>query len=306
MIATALNPTTVYGEILSRNVYQTPPSELPSVGRFLSQGAALGALFGFIPPLHSMLSSPENGYNFILVGALPIFLAGGMAFGLFEGVLIWAVTYVTGHRLHPFLRVVLATMILFLLIALFIFLYVAPPPPDRSATETYLYTFGGYLAYGILFGLTIGSRFRPLYELVRGATPRWPVMNGITGVLLRIFVVFSLMESILCLILSLQGDFKRSEFTFAVIGLCHFGVAAVLVFGRLPFWLLLPLALIINIPIGALITDVLTDDQVGTVLRIITLNYLALWAAFVFCRFSLPRAARIFIKEEARYYLGLE
>jgi len=236
-----------------------------------------------------MLAHPENGYNFLYATYLPIFLLGGMAFGIFEGALIWAIGHVTERRLHWVLRVVLATAILTLLLALYAYIYLPPVTRDLPKLKTYFSEFGGYIPYGAVFGLMIGSRIRPLYELVRGATPpRWPVMSCMTGLLLRVFVIFSLMEAVLFYLWTLQRDFRPREYGFGVAGLVHFILATVLLFVRLPFWLLLPLAVVINFPVATLITDVLADDEI--VIGTITLNYLALWAAFLTCRVSVPRA----------------
>ena len=278
-------------QILSASIYHSPRYDIPSIGSFLSQGGAVGALLAFLWPVMGMLSHPENGYNFLLLCYLPVFLGGGMLFGLCEGAAIWTGTFFVGHRVHPVARAVLGMVIVILLIVAYDFLFTerAPYSKDISLTD-YLYSLRVEAGCGMVLGLVIGSRFRPLYELIRGTTSdRWPGISGLTGLLLRVFVIFLLMGSILFLILSLQGDFHRTEFTMSVIAVSHFAVAVVIIFARIPFWLLLPLAIIVNFPIAVLITDVLTDAQ--TVERTFTLIYLHLWAAFLFCRFSVPRRA---------------
>ena len=86
----AVRPPYIYGEILSRSLYESPLAELPGFGRFLSQGIAVGVFGSFLFPVLGMLAHPENGYNFLLISWLPLILATGMAFGLFEGVALWA------------------------------------------------------------------------------------------------------------------------------------------------------------------------------------------------------------------------
>jgi hypothetical protein len=294
-------PPHVYGDIMC-SIYQSPRAEIPSIATFLSQGAAVGALLAFLSPVRGMLSHPENGYNFLLVYYLPVFLGGGMLFGLCEGVVLWAGTYLLSHRIHPIIRAILGPVLLVTLISIYAYLFAEPTPYDEEVSTTnYLLGIGIYAGCGVILGLVIGSRIRPFSELIRGATAeRWPVMTALTGLALRLFVIFGLMVSILSLILSMQGDFQRSEFTMSVIAVSHFGVAVLIIFARTPFWLLLPLALIINSPIAALITDVLKPDELFV--RTITLNYLALWGGFLLCRASVPREALDFIKREARYY----
>lgn len=281
----------VYGGILASSIYQSPRSELPSIGSFLSQGAALGPLLAFLWPVMGMLWHPDNGYNFLLISYLPVILLGGMFFGLCEGAMIWAGTYLVGRRINFVIRAIMGIVILVLLFRAYAFLFAEPAPAYHDVPRTeYLSVMGTLVASGVIFGLVIGSRFQPWSELLRGTTTdQWPVLNGLTGLLLRLFVILSLMISILSLILSLQGDFHPTEFGFSLVAVGHFAVAAFIVFARMPFWLLLMLALVINFPIVTLLTDVLKPEEIG--LRTVTLNYLALWAAFLSCRWTMPSLA---------------
>lgn len=288
------------GPILSAAIYQSPRAELPGLGSFLSQGAAFGPLLAFLWPLFSMLLNPENGYNFLLISFLPVILAAGVLYGLCEATFIWALTFLVGHRINLILRALFGVAILYLLFFAFDFLFRPRHDPDEIRVAMYWINIGVRVGCGVIFGLAIGSGIRPLYELLRGSAA-WPVSSGITGLLLRPLVIFSLMVSILSLILSLQGDFKRPEFVFSAVAVFHFIGAVVIVFTRMPFWLLLPLALLVNFPIVAIVTDVLKPEDVF--IRTLTINYLVLWAAFLSCRVSLPRRPLAFIKQELRYYL---
>ncbi|HEY4423428.1 MAG TPA: hypothetical protein VGN10_04425 [Pyrinomonadaceae bacterium] len=102
----------IYGEILSRSLSQSPVSELPGFGRCLSQGIVVGAFVSFLFPVIGMLADRENGYNFLLISWLPFILATGMGFGLFEGVALWACSYIAGHRLNVLARAVAGTAFL--------------------------------------------------------------------------------------------------------------------------------------------------------------------------------------------------
>lgn len=297
MIALALyqRPPSIFGEVLHASE-ENEPSEL---GGFLWQGATIGAALMFAYPVAALLSiTPYYGYLF--VGALPLFLAEGIGFGVLEGTAIWACTYLTGHRLNALARAALGVVVLFLLLIAVNFLFSGPSPYDKDVSATvYLFYIGVYSACGVIFGLVTGSRFDPLHELIRGTTPpRWGVLAAITGFALRISVILFLMYSVLILIWMLRGRADRTEFTYTVIALSHFIAAAVIVFARMPFWLLLPLALIINFPIAAYVTEVLAEDAVE--MRAITLGYLHLWAAFLFCRLSVPRPAVSFFKKKSR------
>ncbi len=292
-----------YGNILFANVttYKNNP---PGIGRCLSQGTAVGAFVGFLYPVFGMLFHPENGYNFLLMSYLPLFLVFGIGFGVLEGALIWACSYIVGHRLHALLRAVVGVISLLILLKGYNFLFAEPSPyREEVSTIEYLIFYGVYTAYGILYGLVIGSRFEPVSELLRGTSPpQWLILTGLTGLALRVFVIFGLMESVLNIIWTLQRErASATYFAFGVIALVHFVAGVVIIFVRMPFWLLLPLALIINFPIVTLITDVLTETEFP--LQYITIGYLGLWAVFLLTRVRVPEPAINFIKRELRYYL---
>ncbi|HET9714129.1 MAG TPA: hypothetical protein VFP64_19745 [Pyrinomonadaceae bacterium] len=280
--------------ILSEDIYQSPRYELPGIGRFLLQGALVGALLGFAFLTEGLLSNGAY-YGYLFLAALPWFLAMGIGFGLLEGAIIWACTFLTGHRLHAVLRAAIGVVVLNLLLVCAGFLFSEPSPYYKPSITDCLLWIGRYFIYGIIFGLMIGSRFDPLPELLRGTTPpRWSVLAAITGFILRVSVIFFLMFSVLVLIWILKiwmiiGGTERRELTFGVIIVSHFIAAVVILFARMPFWLLLPLAIIINCPIAAYVIDVLAEEAPET--RVITVIYLHLWAAFLVCRFSVPQWA---------------
>jgi hypothetical protein len=292
----------VHAEILSYVSYQGQRADLPSIVTFLSQGATFGALLAFLWPVIGMLSHPGFPDSFIWMGALPVCLGGGALFGLCEATVLWAGTFGLGHRIHPIIRAVLGPVILVIFIGTYSYLFSKPSPYRKEVSTTdYLFTIGVYAGCGVVLGLVIGSRIRPIYELIRGtASEQLPVMNALTGLALRPIVIFGLMLSILVLILSTQGDFHQREFMMSLIAVLHFALAVTIMFARMPFWLLLPLALIINFPVVALITDVLKVDDLF--LRVVTFTYLALWTGFLLFRASVPLGVLDFIKRELRYY----
>lgn len=295
-------PPYVYGEILSRSLYQAPQSELPGFGRCLSQGIVVGAFVSFLFPVLSMLLNPENGYNFLLISWLPFFLAVGAGFGVVEGVLIWACSYMAGRQPNALARAVVGIVVLGILIATFNYFYSDQRVNYDAPLQAWLRFIAFYSAIGAVFGLVSGSKFSPVSELLRGTTPpRWLVLNGITGFLLRVLVLYATMESTLFVIWMTQLERPDHDLIFVAIALGHCIAATVILFTRMPFWLLLPLALLINFPVVALITDVLTKEQ--SFVRYLFIAYLTLWAAFLLCRISIPSAALSFIKQEIRYYL---
>ena len=273
--------------ILSEGIYQSPRYELPGIGSFLFQGAFVGALVAFSFPVYGILAHPENGYNFLLIAWLPFILASGVGFGVLVAVLIWAITYAAGHRLHLVVRVIIGAVTLAILLVIDDLLFSDPAYGKAPSARDYFYLIRFYIPHGVVFGLVIGSRLQPLHELLRGTTPpRRLALTGITGFLLRVLIIIGTMYSILIFIWSMQWSRPRVELTMSGIALAHFLAALVIVFARMPFWLLLLLAVVINFPVVTLITDVLTENH--PLQRNFVLVYLHLWAAFLVCRLSLP------------------
>ena len=295
-------PPYIYGEILSHSIYQLPRDELPGIGRFLSQGIVVGTFVSFLFTVLGMLLDPKNGYNFLLISWLPIILATGIGFGVLEGCVLWACSYIAGHRLNALARAAVGIVLLGILLVTFDHFFSERPANYSFPLKDWLRLIGIYGTIGAVFGLVSGSKFSPVSELLRGTTPpRWLLINGITGFFLRVLIIYATMESTLFLILMTQLERRQREFTFAAIALSHCVGACVIAFTRMPFWLLLLLALLINYPIAVLITDVLTQEQILE--RNFMIAYLTLWSAFLFCRIDVPHAAVSFVKQEIRYYL---
>lgn len=296
---TAVRPPYIYGEILSRSLSQSPLSELPGFGSVLSQGIVVGASISFLLAVIGMLLGQGMGYSFLLIYWLPIFLATGMGIGLLEGALLWACNYVAGHRLHALARSASGIVVLASLLVTINYLYLDQRYPDPSL-RAWLPFLAFYCTVGAAFGLVSGSKFSPVTELLRGTTPpRRLVLNGITGFPLRVLVIFATMELTLTFIWMALTERYGHDFVFVAIALGHCIAATVILFTRMPFWLLLLLALLINFPVVVLITDVLTHP----IAQDAVIVYLIVWAAFLLCRVSVPPAALSFIKKEIRYYL---
>lgn len=283
MIETNERPAYVYGEILSRPVDAS--DEQPGVAMFLAQGVAVGALIGFLSVVRGMLSHPENGYNFFLMLFLPAFLIGGMIWGALEGSIIWAGTHLARRRLHVLLRACIGVVVhAGLMTFMTVVLAERALPQENVSTADYLWAICFYIGFGLVFGLVVGSRFNPWSELIRGvtSTPALIVETGLTGFALRVVVIFGFMQSVLNLIWQEQKNEISSEQTLAVIAVVHFIVAGVIVFARMRTWLLVQLALLVNIPIVLFITDVLTGNDAG--MRIVSIIYLTVWFVFLVTR----------------------
>jgi hypothetical protein len=285
----------IASETLSHSIHQLPERELPGIGRFLSQGVSAGAITYFLIQLTLMLEGPQDDHAFVFAFFLPFVLVWGMLIGLFVGLVIWASTKLVGE-LNVVVRSVLGIVALVLFAAAFYSLLTVLEVNWRwSDSPVYVY----YLATGVAYGAVTGSRLQPFRELVRGSeAAKSRVLTGISGLVLRVLLILGLMESILSVCALLQ-DYQHRY--LALIALCHFAVASVIVFTRLKFWLLLPLALIVNLPIVWLITEFLKDEL--PVYRYLSFSYLAIWAMFLLARCSLTYSTLTALKQELRYYL---
>jgi len=296
-------PPSVYGEILSQRVYTREPSAPLPLGRLGSQGMAVGAVISFLIVLTFILSYPSNWYNFIFIYGLPFYLVIAVVFGAIEGLIIWACSRLARRQLQPGARTTIAVVVLGVLIG--VYWWNLPPSlyGYKSTTSDFFGVLTVSLIIGALFGGIIGSRLQPWRQLVRGikSVPAWSrVLTGVTGLCLRVMVVWLLMESILSLAVSLQ-NFHQRDFVMVTLIFGHLVAAVIVVFARLRFWLLLPLALLINFPTVFFLTDVLPGDE--PILRGIVISYLGVWAAFLITRCRLTYSALSFLKEELDYYL---
>jgi hypothetical protein len=297
--------TYLYGGILYQRVSEPdsrPQSQRAGIGTFLSQGLTIGALIFFLIPLFIVLAYP-HGYNFLVVPFLPMILAFGMAVGLVQGLGIWGCTRLARHNPGRPLRAAIGVIIFAIILAGYCFAFPSRFYIKETADLTeYLKAMGIFAAIGVTYGLFTGSRLRPWRVLVREAESLPPgswLITGITGVVLRLAIVFFLMESILIVVW--QVNFPQHDLAFALIALGHFAAALLIVSIRLRFWLLLLLAVIINLPVVTLLTDVL--EEANLFMWYLTVSYLTAWAAFLISRCRLTYSALAFVNQEIRYYL---
>ena len=160
------------------------------------------------------------------------------------------------------------------------------------------------LIYGLITGLVTGSELQPWRELVRGAKAlptQSRLLTGTTGLLLRVIVLFFLMDVIIATVCTAQTNYELQNAVTTFIALGHFVAAAAIVFARMKFWLLLPFALIVNLPNAYFLRASIKQNDVFSAYA--TVGYLAVWAIFLLTRWRPTYTALAFFKEELRYYL---
>lgn len=305
MIASGSLPES-HGAVLFRSVYD-PEEKLPGVGRFLSQGAAAAPIMSFLVTIGVILLDPTNGYNFFFIFLLPFYLAFSMVFSLLPSLLIWGCTRLAGHRLDPPVRAAIGILMVTLIsIGVCYLLYLDRPyyaePPKLTVYLPFVVLSA---AMGMVLGLVAGSRFQPCRELARGvdSLPRQSrVLTGITGVALRVLVVWGLMEGIVAMTCELQHEEWSRDILLTAWWFAHFTFASIIVFARLRLSLLLPLALIANVPVALLIKQYYgSDSEYGFAIAAIV--YLAIWLTFLLSRLRATYTALAALKNELRYYL---
>jgi hypothetical protein len=290
----------VYGQILARSAYEAAMhSQIPGIGRFLTQGMAAGAFVSFVLPVVYILYNSGRGNN--LIGLVwPIYLVLGMAVGVVQGLVIWACTRLARHNLDKGSRAAIGVLVMAALVGVLLLM----PSPSREVQLDYYLALGGVNFFiGVTYGLFTGSRLQPWRELVRGAEwlPRQSrLLTGFTGLLLRVVIIFSLMESIIYLLLALQWN-TGDDLLYLVIAFGHFIAASIVVFAKLKYRHLVSLALILNLPVIFFVTEVLTHAELFW--WYVAVSYLGAWAAFLLTRWRPLYSALAVINEEIRYYL---
>lgn len=157
---------------------------------------------------------------------------------------------------------------------------------------------------GIGIGLVTDSGLRLWHELVRQGEslrtlPRF--FAGLSGLVLRSLVVLFFMVCLIALIAILQSDYyQREDRIWSVLFFAHFASASALLFSRIKTSLLVPLALLVNVP---MILAVFEYRYFVDTFRPVPIVYLTVWAVFLLSRWRRTDLALSFLNEEIHYYL---
>lgn len=262
---------------------------------FLTQGATAGILLAYVR-LIITLETNDPYYHFLIVGALPKFLALGLAIGGVKGVIIWACGKLIRHRLGWLLRTIVATVLFHLIPVVF---------PERSTAQpgSQEWVVGSTIVVGLTFGVLIGSRLQPWQALVRanGTVGRKSAMlAGLTSIILRLGTLFLFLFFGLIFLSVMQGPDSRESRWIALITI-HLTLSLLVVFSNMKLWLLTMSAVLINAPVVMLLTEF--QRQQLEFSWYVLLAYLALWAMFLLTRWRQTYRALSMLGEEMRYYL---
>src|SRR5918993_527312 len=152
-------PPFVYGQILARSAYEAAlHSQIPSIGRFLTQGMAAGAFVFFVLPVVYILYNFGRRGNFLIGLLLPIYLVLGIALGVVHGLVIWACTRLARHNLDRGSRAAIGVLVMATLMGILLLM----PSPSRDVGLEYYLVFGAVNIFiGVTYGLFTGSRLQP-------------------------------------------------------------------------------------------------------------------------------------------------
>ena len=294
-------PPYIYGEVLSRIAYTAEINarwDRPRFGVYVAQGAATGAVLEFLFVVLQIITVP-NPYNFLFIYGLPLILGFGAGWGTVKALVIWTCARLARRRVPWLIRCLIAAAVLTGLTRVFEIFFQPEPGPPVSL---------GWLAGSTIFialacGIVIGSKLNPWRALVRGANfivPRSAFVAGVTGLILRLFIMWAFMGAIMLMICTTQVNSTHKDVVWGILILCHLTAALLVVSIRMPFWLLLILSTLVTTPVVMLVSE-FQHKLEGGFYPII--GYLVAWLVFLLARWRPTYKALNVLNDEIHYYL---
>lgn len=299
--ATHQRPPYIYGEILSRIAYTAEIEQRwdrPRFGLYIAQGAATGAVLEFLFVVLQIITVP-NPYNFLFIWGLPVILGFGVGWGTVKALVIWTCAKLARRRVPWLIRCLIAGGVLTGLSRVFEVFF----PHESGPPVSFSWLVGSTVFIALTCGIVIGSNLNPWRAFVRGAgfiVPKSAFLTGMTGFILRLVIVVAFMGAVLLMICTTQGNATHKDVVWAILILCHLTAALLVVFIRMPFWLLLILSTLVTAPVVMLVAEFQYKLEWGFYLII---GYLAVWIVFLLARWRPTYSALAVINDEIHYYL---
>jgi hypothetical protein len=271
------------------------PVNLPSLKTLAGQAVAGSVFSHFVVFLIPCLLSQVD-FGFWLI-ALPFFLFASLFGGVPAGFIIWACTRSDARPLHWAYRCGIALLVLlpgWLYLSSIMF---------GAVASVQLWFLAWLLVPALVIGLLTHSGLRVGRELARGGeavggTSR--VLAALSGVVLRVLVVLSFMESFLATICLARAPNFQQELILTTLLCGHFAAGTIVLFVRTDLELL---AIIASIALAPLIIAFVTFPQLTEILRYVFAGYIGWWVMFVFTRSRQLDRVLSFLNEEIHYYL---
>ncbi|HEY0729997.1 MAG TPA: hypothetical protein VGD38_18065 [Pyrinomonadaceae bacterium] len=297
--------TSIDRMVLERRVY-APVIRQPGFATLVAQ-AVVGGFFGNVVVVIAKILLDDHPYNSFYIFSLPFLLAGGLATGVPAGLLIWA-----GSKLaHGSLLTINRSLIGIFVMSLAWFLFWSVLGQQEISRTELLWALPLILAPGVMIGLITGSRLRVGRELVRRGeadATALKIFAGLTGLVLRVVVVFLFLASLILEITTLQSYFLESapseNLRRTLVGnsflFGHAALGVVILFVRLKFS---PLATLAAIAAAPLVAFLWAFPDMDDVTRIVLLGYVGVWGLFLLSRSRVIDVALSALNKELRYYL---
>lgn len=264
---------------------------------FLSQGAVAGALVYFLAVVFIVVWY-RDGYNFFLLIVLPFFLVFGSLFGSITAVFVWLPEWIFKRRFRFAARAAFGIANTSLLSIASIYLMEVP---DYQAA--FLWSLPWICGLGLAVALVTGSDIKPCRMLVFGAGRRGArrhVGNWISipfGFLLRAASVLGLLEALMAVAVWIS-DRTGHEIPSAppehlpaiALTVLYFAISSYLSVKTPGKFFLLPTAILLNLPLAALIVH---PGAIGISGFLVSLGegFICLWAIYSLGRVITPESA---------------
>lgn len=299
--ATHQRPPYIYGEILARSAYTAETDrrwDRPRFGVYIAQGAATGAILEFLFVVIQIVTVP-NPYNFLFVYGLPVILGFGAGWGTVKALVICTCAKLARRRVPWLIRCLIAAGVFAGLTRVFEVFF--PHEPGQPVSLSWI--AGSAVLTALPCGIVIGSNLNPWRAFVRGAgfiVRGSAFLAGVTGFILRLFIVITFMGVAMLMICSTQVNSTHKEIVWTTLALTHLSAALLVVFLRMRFWLLLVLSVLVTAPVVMLVTEFQRKLEWGFYPVI---GYLAIWIAFLLARWRPTYSALNVLNDEIHYYL---
>jgi hypothetical protein len=289
------NTTVPADPILSRRAYASDLSDRarrPGFFLYLSQGAMAGLFVYYAAVIVQLVTTRHYDYQPDPYSMMWM----GIVVGVFTGFVLWICTPATYGRLPWLFRSAIAWLALKLLTGILLVDVPNLPSPPK--------TFVWALATNAVFGLVIGSRIHPLRALVRGGGTvgrKSAVLAGITGLLLRLWVLYWFMVMLIftAAVLTNEPEEHRIK-VWLLLVTGHFAAGVLALFIPMRFQALAIAVVIVNAPVVMYMVEFRHELRE---FNYILGSYLAAWAVFLLTRWRQTYETLASLPEEIRYYL---
>jgi hypothetical protein len=271
-----------------------PYSRIPT----LIAQAGVGFMLGTFVVIVARVLLDSDPYNVAYVAIAPSLLFYAPVIGIPSGLAIWTCSRIADRPLNRTLRCMIGVAVMAVPWGAYAVLVWIGSPAEQILLLPFV------VVPGIGIGLVTDSGLRLWHELVRQgeslrSLPRF--FAGLSGLVLRSLVVLFFMVCLIALIAILQSDYyQREDRIWSVLFFAHFASASALLFSRIKTSLLVPLALLVNVP---MILAVFEYRYFVDTFWPVPIVYLTVWAVFLLSRWRQTDLALSFLNEEIHYYL---